>query len=120
LAVVDGQAGAQYDGIGEGSLVFSADGKRMAYAALNGKKFFVVVDGQAGAQYDAIGSPVFSPDGKRVAYRALQGQKSSVVLDVQTGAGYDAILEGSPIFNANGGLEYLAIKEGALYRVQQD
>ncbi len=55
----------------EDTLIFSADGKRVAYRAWKRDKCLVVVDGEAGAEYDAIaeGSPVFSADGKRVAYR---------------------------------------------------
>ncbi|MGD0463919.1 MAG: hypothetical protein ABSB74_15655, partial [Tepidisphaeraceae bacterium] len=34
--VVDGQAGAEYDDIGEDSVIFSPDGKRVAYAAKTG------------------------------------------------------------------------------------
>jgi len=47
---VDGQAGAEYDAIGKGSLLFSPDGKHLAYSARKGRKWLVVVDGQAGAE----------------------------------------------------------------------
>ena len=74
--VVDGQAGAEYDGIGKGTLIFSADGKRVAYGAKKGKQAVVVVDGQASPVYDgtAAGTLIFSADGKRVAY-GVQGEK---------------------------------------------
>jgi len=60
---VDGQPGPAYDGILEGSLVFSADGKRVAYAAKKGAKWLVVIDGQPGPEYDDIScGPVFRKD----------------------------------------------------------
>ena len=52
-AVVDGQPGTEYDGIG--SLIFSTDGAHVAYKAQRGEKQLVVVDGQPGAAWDAIG-----------------------------------------------------------------
>ncbi|MGD0465062.1 MAG: hypothetical protein ABSB74_21470, partial [Tepidisphaeraceae bacterium] len=57
--VVDGQAGAEYDGIGDASLIFSPDGNRVAYGAKNGQKWSAVVDGQPGAEYDGIGTLIF-------------------------------------------------------------
>ena len=37
--------------MGFSSLIFSADGKRVAYAAQKGTKWLVVVDGQPGPEY---------------------------------------------------------------------
>jgi hypothetical protein len=74
LVVVDGQEGAEYDGILEGGLLFSPDGQRVAYRAQKGEKWLVVVDGQAGAEYDVIGkgSLVFGPEGD-LEYLAVRG-----------------------------------------------
>ena len=54
LVVVDGVEGKEYDGIGEGTPVFSPDSKRVAYAAARGAKQLVVVDGVEGKEYDGI------------------------------------------------------------------
>jgi Tol biopolymer transport system component len=116
VVVADGLAGAEYDGIGP--LSFSPDGKRVAYVAMKGEKSLVVVDGQPGAEYDGIGTLSFSPDGKRIAYGAKKDEKWLVVVDGHAGAQYDGIGNGSPIFSPKGVLEYLAIKEGSLYRVK--
>lgn len=99
--VVDGQIGAEYDGIGRGSLLFSPDGTRVAYRAKKGKKWVVVVDGQAGAEYDdiAAGSLTFSPDGKHLAYVAFQGDGLLAVVDGQAGVEYEGIGTGTPIFS---------------------
>ena len=56
VVVVDGKAGAQYDAIGQGSVLFSADGNHSAYVAHKGEKQLIVVDGQEGALYDGIPS----------------------------------------------------------------
>jgi hypothetical protein len=79
----------------------------------------VILDGHAGAEYDGIAGPmVFSPDSKHAVYVANKDKKWLMVIDGQVCAEYDQILKGSPIFNPDGVLEYLAEKEGSLYRVQ--
>jgi hypothetical protein len=65
VVVVDGQAGPEYGGVAEGSLMFSPDGKRVVYVAGKGEKWVVVVDGQPGPEYDVVvkGGPIFRADG---------------------------------------------------------
>lgn len=94
VVVIDGQAGPEdYDDVG--LIVFSPDGKRIAYPAKRGSKWVMVVDGQAGPEYDDIrlGYTVFSPDSKRLVYGAMQGDKWFVVLDGEPGpeSGYDNV-----------------------------
>jgi len=90
--VVDKKAGKWYE---EGeqlrALIFSPDGKRVAYAINGGEKYLVVVDGQEEKQYDTIEgeSLVFSPDSKRVGYVARAGEERFVVVDGQEGEQYD-------------------------------
>lgn len=66
FVVVDGEEGKQYDGIMEGTPIFSPDSKRVAYGANVDEKCFVVVDGKEGKRYDGFvrgGRIVFdSPD----------------------------------------------------------
>jgi hypothetical protein len=119
FVVIDGQAGPEYAGLTEGSLVFSPDSKRVAYIAKKGEKWFVVADGQAGPEYDRIYYKVtFSPDSKHIAYPAAKGKKWFVVIDGQAGPEYEVIVKGGPTFQADGTLEYLAIKSSGLYRVK--
>ena len=102
------------------SVVFSPDGKHVAYLARKGPRWLMVVDGQAAPQWDRIAEdrPVFSPDGKHMAYSAWKGKKCRVVLDgVMVGPEYDAI--GSLVFTPGGALEHLATKDSALWRVKQ-
>ena len=119
---MDGQPGPEYDVIGEGP-VFSANSKRVAYVARKGKTQLVVVDGQPGPEYDGFGtgSLVFSADGKHVAYVAGKGQKQLVVVDGQPGPEHDGIVLFTPArltFEADGSLEFLAVKADTLGRVR--
>jgi hypothetical protein len=118
--VVDGQAGLEYDSLPLHTFVFSPDSKHAAYGASHGGKQFVVLDSKTGPEYDWIRMPVFSSDSKHVAYAASDGRKQFVVLDGQTGPEHDGIVMFEPgklTFGADGGLEYLAVKDGSLYRV---
>lgn len=56
--------------LGQNTLTFSADGKRLAYVAGHLGRWFTVVDGQPGAAHAqvAAGSLRFSPDGERFVY----------------------------------------------------
>jgi len=61
----------------------------------------VVVSGPAGAEYSGVADMIFGPDGKRVVY-----------------VPNEAAGKGSPIFSPDGDLEYLAAREGDLYRIR--
>ena len=124
VVVIDGQSGPEYDGIGD--IFFSPDGKHVAYGARRNKwfvsnKWFAVVDGQVGPEYDGIGDIFFSPDGKHVAYGVRRNKwlvnKWFVVVDGQAWPEYDGIACG-PIFLKDGKVEYIARKNGSLYRVE--
>jgi len=106
--------GRGYDGILDGSLVFSPDSTRVAYAAKRGGRWVVVVNRREGRGYDGIlagREPIFSPDSKRVAYAAKQGRKFVVVADGLAGAGYDAV--GPLVFSPDSRrLAYVAERDG--------
>jgi hypothetical protein len=73
--VVGDRQGKAYDAIQDGSLVFSADGRRLAFVARTGKASSVVTDGTQSRPYPTIeGTPVFSPDGKRMAFVARKAR----------------------------------------------
>jgi roadblock/LC7 domain-containing protein len=103
LVVADGQEGQVYDGIGDGTPVFTPDG-RLVYKAYVGEKLGVVVDGVRGRLYDdlASGPPVVSPDGRHVAYAARVAGKSLLILDGAESPAYDAVGEGTPVFSPDG------------------
>lgn len=52
-------------------LVFSPDGRSVAYTAERDRKHVVVVNNARQPEYDWTDKPVFSPDGKKVAYAAV-------------------------------------------------
>ena len=78
FVVVDGKEEKQYDGIGEGTPIFSPDSKRVAYAAQVGNKRFVVVDGKEEKQYDGIvtigGGRIVFDSSDSLHYLALKGK----------------------------------------------
>jgi dipeptidyl aminopeptidase/acylaminoacyl peptidase len=126
LVLDDHIVGAAFELI-EHPPVFSPDSQHVACAAnahifLRGWKSLVCVDGNAGPEYDHIIGTVFSTDSKHVAYVATTGRTCFVVVDRQVGPQYDWIgigPEGNVIFDSDGALVYLAIKNRTLYRVHQ-
>lgn len=106
-AVVDGEAGPVYDRVN--GLVFSPDGKRVAYGAMihsgGGDVWHLVVDGKETLlPYDSLSylSPAFTPDGRRLVYVALRGEKTVVVVDGREGKAYDRVGAAIPVFSADG------------------
>ena len=84
-AVVNGKAGEFFDGVATRSLQFSANGRRMAYAANDrsaGNRWFWVINDQRGKDFDAVGvSFAFSPDGKQFAYTGRRAQERFLVVN---------------------------------------
>ncbi|MDI1443287.1 hypothetical protein [Polyangium sp. 6x1] len=116
---VDGVDGAEYLGIGIESLVWSADGRRLAYPARRETGWSLVVDGRAGPTFDGLGEVVLSPDGVHVAYAAQQKGAWRVVLDERPGPAFDAILEGTMLFGRGGRFAYVG-RTGASVRAVVD
>jgi Tol biopolymer transport system component len=79
--VVDGEEGESYDRIVQGSLVFSPDSRRLAYAVERQGKFLIVVDGKEGPEFDDIYNPVFSSDSRHVGYVAGKVGSRRAVID---------------------------------------
>jgi len=128
--VVDGQPQQEFDSVKY--LLFSPDGKRVAFLALKGEKMLVVVDGKIVSKHDGYcprfefdsksgylsrgdWSPAFgldferpptdlqfSPDSKHVVYRARKENKAIVVMDGKPGPTYDEIMSYTPKFSKNG------------------
>jgi Tol biopolymer transport system component len=98
--VVDGKVEAKIEGVVDGTLTFSPDGKRLACAvAKPDRSAYILVDGKAGPVHDSIGgaaptlnqtstyavgartSVLFSPDSRRIAYLARSGPTRKVYVD---------------------------------------
>lgn len=57
------------------AIVFSADGKSLAYGASKDLKAFTVVNDKKTEEFDEVWAPEFSPDGKRIGFGALKGRE---------------------------------------------
>jgi Tol biopolymer transport system component len=87
-----------YTGYGEGTLVFSGDGTRLAGVGVRQQKAVVFVNSTEYGPYETIleGTPVFSPNGQRLAYGASRQGVWRVVVDGKEGkAAYGLIKEHS-------------------------
>ena len=71
--VVNGIAGAPFTLVGRP--VFSPDGRRVAYAADDGTKQYIVIDDAKVEVSGRLSDPAFSPDGKQVGYGARAGRE---------------------------------------------
>ena len=97
MVVVDRVGGEQYDSIVPGTLVFSPDSRRVAYAAVKENKQMFVIDGVAGNACDAVSGFAFSVNSKHFAYAATLEGKGFVVVDGAEETKYDST--GAPLFS---------------------
>jgi len=87
-------AGALFDIILAGSgPVFSPDGRRLAYGAMNERKGTLVVDGQPTAVDGVVDQIAFSPDSRRLAYVLKNGDRMHLVCDGTPHPPYDAVTQ---------------------------
>jgi Tol biopolymer transport system component len=83
MVVIDAEEGKEFEAVG--NVVFSPDGKRVAYGVESLGKMHFIIDGQPSKEYEKIagGSFTWSPDSKRYAFGAVQDGKIVVVVDGQ-------------------------------------
>jgi hypothetical protein len=107
----DGQAGPEYDQIGE--VAFSADGRSLAYEAQKGKSRVLVLDGREWPLEAEVvqGSLVVSPDNKRLALVAMAQDKWQVMVDGRPDPPFDFVMIDTLKFSRNSKHSgYLALK----------
>ena len=96
VVVVDGTPTTEYAKILPASpvfssVVFSPDGKRLAFAYEKKGKETWVLDGKEIGPFDRVGPMTFSPDSTRYAFTAERDGKQFVILDGQPGKTYDRV-----------------------------
>jgi len=114
--IVEGVEGDPYPVVDAGSILFDPAGRRMAYAAGDGKKRFVILDGEKQPAFDRVWNLRFGPAGNGFAYCAGDGGKNYLVLDGETLGPYEVV--GAPVFNPDGlTVAWAAMDEDAGWRV---
>jgi hypothetical protein len=88
--VLDGKEGPPHAAVSPSQLLFSPDGRTLAYPLASDKHFWVVGDTKLGP-YERVGPLAFSPDSKRYAYAAEVDGKMKVIFDGKAGEAYDEI-----------------------------
>ena len=104
--VVDGRESRNYESVATRDLLFSPDGKHLAYLAslsqvLSSNHMDVVVrDGVDSQPYQGVldGTPVFSLDSQHLAFAAQRNGKWFVVLDAKESSPWDAVANNSVMF----------------------
>ena len=121
VAVIDGHEGPEFDGMVSGSIVFNADGTRSAYVAAVGKQWQVVLDGTPGPLMQNVfeGRVRISDDGLHHTWLSRENGKWIPILDGKPAAErYDTIIRNGPRCWEDGTVEFLASRDGKLYRVR--
>lgn len=109
---------ACFDAVALQRIIFSPDGRHMAYAAREAGAWFVVRDGTRGPRTDGIGEMTFSPDGRRLAYAGMRDGAWHVVVDDRFGAPVDSLFAGSLGFDPTSTrLAYVALVGGSAVAV---
>lgn len=113
IYVVDDKGNMKYlvDAIASASYELSPDGRHVVVAEVS--------DGNEGPEHEPKHLQVFSPDWKHTAYvNAASSKEQFVIVDGQSCQKYFEIAT-TPKFLPDNSLEYLAIRDEALYRVIQ-
>lgn len=113
--ILESRPSAPFEAVMQGSLTFSSDGCRLAFAAVEGDKFRVVVDGEPDSLYDAIGMLQFGSEGERLAYIGRVGEQQYLVLDNQLLGPFDLIADFT--LGPNGRLGILVREDAGWYAI---
>jgi hypothetical protein len=89
--IVDGQRQRGYDWIVNGMVGFTADSKRVVYAARKRRKAVMVVDGKEGAVYDSISRWMVAERGGDVMWSANSGGAAHAVFNGVAGPAFEFV-----------------------------
>ena len=93
----DGKEGPAYDGTASGSLTFSPDSGRLAYAARRGKQWFVNLDNLPGPALEGFMGLRFSPNSRRFMYGGNMDGKRCLFIDGRMGPEYHPFNHRAPL-----------------------
>lgn len=111
----DEVAGAPFDSIVDGSIVFDASGRRLGYVAWRRDAVHAVVDGQVSRAWSGASNLMFTRDGRHVAYVARQRGRATIVVNDEPGAEHEAI--GEMTFAPAGRALAYSARDGSEWRV---
>jgi hypothetical protein len=118
-AVVADQLSPQPAVEGVGSLIFSTDGKHIAYLAKNSGKIHVVVDGVAGPDWDDVALLSFAPTGAVVyAAKSRSGQANNwaILYSGHEVGRCDVLLPGGQfVFDSGSSFHTICLRQGTVY-----
>ncbi len=99
----------RFDAIGPDGIVFSPDGRALAYPALRGARWVMITPTGTLGPYDGVTRPVFSPDGQRLAFVAESTAGLQVIVDGEAHPAFEHVQWDSLQFSASGAhLAYVA------------
>jgi len=113
-----------WDAVGDGSLVFSPNGRRFGYIARSGGARFAVVDGRRKTRYDMVGYLTFTPDSRLFVYAATEAGKTFTVVDeAESEARYQEIWlpPGRPLLvdPKKKQIHFIAVEKDAAFLVEE-
>lgn len=113
-----------WDAVGDGSLIFSPNGRRFGYIARQGRARFVVVDGRRKPRYDMVGYLTFTPDSRQFLYAAVDGARTfTVVEEAESETRYEEIWlpPGQPLFvhPHKRQFHYIAVEKDVAFLVEE-
>lgn len=113
----------RYDGIfHEQGVVFSQDGKTVAYIGVRNDKYFPVINEVEYGPYDNIAKNAITlaAKGNRFAVSVINKEKWILLIDGTETTGYDSMARGSPVFSNDGKHIAYAVKAGDKWLVIKD
>lgn len=117
---IGNEHGPRFEGIATDAVVFSPDGRRFAYPAMRGGRWYMVDDGRELGPWDGIAAPRLSPDGKRLLFLAQTGAQWRVVTDGVEGALYDEVRASTLQFSRGGAHTGYVARTGTCVRAVID
>ncbi|HOF87645.1 MAG TPA: hypothetical protein PLZ36_06005 [Armatimonadota bacterium] len=118
VVVVDGRETLRHSASIESLITFTPDSRHYSYQINMPDGRALVVDGRRGPTVSSLNHPVFAPDAPLVAYTATRYSRDSAVVNGHLGPTYHRIIS-RVFFDTPTKLHYFAIRDGAVYRVEE-